>query len=86
MKIKARRHTKLTVTFEGSEKFTLKPGFYLADNAADNIVVFRGRPCITFYVYSIHTDTRNYFNERGSFYASREVLARIFASKDIVIF
>lgn len=85
MKIKVRNHTKLNITFEGKEQLTLKPGAYLQINSNER-AIHKGKFCYKCEVWNYHSDAVHKFNESGYFLASREVLARILASKDVVIF
>lgn len=83
--MRLRSKTSLTITFEGKEKLKLKPGFYLIVNS-NGTTTHKGRPCYKCEVWNWHSDTVHQFNETGYFLASREVLARILAVKDVVIF
>ena len=87
MRVKVRNRHKLNITFEGGEQLALKPGFYLRiEHYSFQVMTYKGRTCYKCYVHNFHSDVRHKLNESGYFLASRQVLARIFSSKEIEIF
>lgn len=85
MRIKIKAKSTLNITFARKEVYKLTPGFYIY-LPEQQAVRHGSKNMYKCYINNYLTGAVHKFNENGYFMATREVLARVFAHPDVVIF